>query len=338
MACDSGCQSQINALKCSISKLDKDVQVLWNDIYSDSDGKRKAITFVADHGNPDTDTYPDFTNLSTRINEVNTEFDLVGLLFGGDNNYPDGEYSTLSQAWAPYDQYILDKRVFPALGNHDLDNSGTPGQPQFDKFSYLDSYGSNRRYYHVPFDDMDVDLFVLNSGTSSSPEMLEADGISIGSEQYNWFISSLQNSSNKFKIVMFHHPFATMELDASAYPKFIAGMDWRFENLGVHLVLNGHAHADFHIVRRNSVNDHSCNIVNCSAINEKRQIEANPLTVYGSNGGGSAIYYPQWHYADEDGEPPEHGDLFTIVKYGNALHCSFISLISGTTRYSFIIT
>lgn len=333
MACDPECQSQINALKCQISKLDKDIQTIWNNAFGDPEEKKNCLLFVADHGDS---SAADFSNLQTKVNQLveNPTLNVVGILFGGDNNYPDGEYGTLGDNWEPYDIYITQKIVFPALGNHDLDNSGTPGQPQFDKFSYLDQYGSNRRYYHVAFDSMDTDLFVLNSGTDSSPSLIEADGIALGSEQYNWFISALQNSSNKFKIVMFHHPFVTVEDGATAYPKFITDMDWRFENLGVDLVLNGHAHSDFHIIRINLSNPFkSCNIVNCSAIkNDKKDIDT--LAVHGSGLGLNSL---QWHYGESDGSAPDFGDIFQIKRVGNFLHCSFISLDTGTPRYSFII-
>lgn len=332
MACDPECLEKIEKLECKVSKLDKDIQTLWDNNFDNSESlPRKTLVFLSDQG---TAAHADVISAAAVINLINADStkELIGVLFGGDNNYPDGEYGTLGANWALFDSYVTAKKAFPALGNHDLDNTGTPGQPQFDKFAYLDDYGSNRRYYHVPFDDADIDLFVLNSGTDSTPAIVEADGIATGETQYDWFVSAIANSTNKFKIVMFHHPFSTVET-AAVYPRFVTDMDWSFEQLGVDLILNGHTHADFHIKKLDlPAGIQFCHIVNCSGVHAtKRNIDASPI--YGVNSGCQLV----WHYGDSLGAAPTYGHILVIEKYRNQLLCSFKNVNSQLSSHAFII-
>lgn len=334
MSCDPECLDLINKLTCKVGKMDKDIQTLWDNTFLPTDQARKTLIFMSDQGEA---TDPDVLAAVAVVNLINSDStkDLIGVLFGGDNNYPDGEYATLGANWAGFDSYVTAKKAFPALGNHDYDNSGTPGQPQIDKFSYLDDYGSNRRYYHVPFNDADIDLFVLNSGVDSAGVLNEADGNTLGSAQYDWFVSAIANSSNKFKIVMFHHPYITIETAATALAfDFLTDMDWIFESLGVDLVLNGHAHTDFHIKRVITPGaDKYCHVVNCSGVRDPKR-DVDPSPIYGSALGDN---YLVWHYADSLGVAPTYGHILVIEKYSNSLLCSFRNVNTQFTDHSFII-
>ena len=120
-------------------------------------------------------------------------------LFAGDNNYPIGEQATLVPNWKAF---FNGPTIYPALGNHDLDTGD--GQPQLNLFPNLPG---NRRYFQA---DLGVaDLFVLNSGRRTDGVIAEPDDVTIGSDQYQWFVDAIGSSCRPWRIVMFHHPFIT---------------------------------------------------------------------------------------------------------------------------------
>lgn len=135
-------------------------------------------------------------------------------------------YIDLPSNSAYYSQRSLVNRFFPTLGNHDFD-VGTNGT----SFStYFAALPGNRRYY--TFTRGPVQFFML----SSDPR--EPDGNSVGSVQYNWFVNQINQSTARWQVVMFHHPFQTST--GSHAPS--TWMNWGFQNLGVDMVLAGHNH------------------------------------------------------------------------------------------------
>lgn len=187
--------------------------------------------FVSDAGNKSAE--------QTLVFEALDRFGAQGHFFGGDNNMTAGLEATIDENWEAFNDFIECGVAFPAFGNVDLD-AGTPvGKPQMDKFNIP-------RYYDVEFDRGDVHLFVLNSGMNTARDLVEPDGITVGSTQWDWFISKLETSTRRWKIVMFHHPFVT-SLHPSEGKKHVNVMDWGFHDLGVHLVLNGQIRANEHI-------------------------------------------------------------------------------------------
>lgn len=210
----------------------------------------------------------------------------TAIIFGGDNNYENGDYSTLSANWATFDSYISGKRVYPAFGNHDYDNAGTKGQPQIDKFSYLPN---NKRYYSVYYPNHNIEFFILNSGIDTGGALREPDGNSVDSVQYNWFVSKVHASKATRKIVVFHHPY----VNTYSVGSNVAAMDWGFEGLGIDAVLNGHTHTGEHI------KDGLLHIINCSATAKSKRTSTSTL-----HKSAPREMELQWHYLNYSNPGP----------------------------------
>lgn len=129
--------------------------------------------------------------------------------------------------WATFNEIISDlikiADFYPALGNHE-NNSPL----YFDNFDLP----NNERWYSVEKDGLH--FIVLDSNSDCS----------IGSEQYLWLESDLQNINEniKFVITIFHHPpFSTgpHDEDEKGLRQSIIPL---FEQYGVDIVFNGHDH------------------------------------------------------------------------------------------------
>lgn len=200
-------------------------------IYSADD--HLDLCFVADTGDPGSE--------QTALAALLTNWACDAYLFGGDNSY-NGE-AEIDNDWAAFDAFITAEKVFPALGNHDIDGANTYA-PHVAKFSYLPG---NRRYYNKVLGNGLVELFVLHSGYNTAGTLVEPDGNAVDSTQYDWFVAALAASTARWKIVMFHHPYVTSS-DEPTDPK--TALNWGFEEMGVHLVLNGHAHLNEVLTRK----------------------------------------------------------------------------------------
>jgi len=154
----------------------------------------------------------------------------------GDNNYPDGEASTIDENIGQYyHQYIYPyvgsygggsdvNRFFPSLGNHDWHIS--PPQPYYDYFELP----NNERYYDFVWGD--VHFFVLDSDTD------EPDGVSENSVQGQWLQNALSTSISTWRVVYFHHaPYSSSSGHGSQ-----EYMQWSFKEWGATAVLAGHDH------------------------------------------------------------------------------------------------
>jgi hypothetical protein len=121
-------------------------------------------------------------------------------------------------------------RFFSTMGNHDWDVGNSAAS-----YTNYFSLPGNERYYS--FTQGDVQFFML----SSDPR--ETDGNTVGSAQYNWFASQIGQSTSRWQVVMFHHPFQTS--NSTHGPA--TWMNWGFQNLGVDLVMSGHNHFMEHL-------------------------------------------------------------------------------------------
>ena len=154
----------------------------------------------------------------------------------GDNNYPDGEASTIdSNIGQYYSEFISPysgsfgagdtiNRFFPSLGNHDwVAPNATP---------YLDYFElpGNERYYD--FERGSVQFFSIDSDT------LEPDGTDSNSIQALWLKSALQTSTAAWKVVYMHHP----PYSSSSVHGSTDRMQWPFKQWGASVVLAGHDH------------------------------------------------------------------------------------------------
>jgi hypothetical protein len=186
---------------------------------------RLVIGVTADAGDP-----------GSKQNAIANLFDsweCDAVLFGGDNNY--NLAAGYHADWAAFAPLISASKAFPALGNHDLDSANW--QALLDaKFPYLPG---NRRYYSVALGNGLVEVFVLNSGLNTDGDIVEPDGIDVGSVQHDWFVSKLEASKARWKIAMFHHPPATL---VSGDDRTTADLVWP-ELARMDLIICGHTHA-----------------------------------------------------------------------------------------------
>jgi len=158
------------------------------------------------------------------------------VLTTGDNNYPNGEASTIDDNIGQYyQQYIgsytgsygpgaTQNRFFPVPGNHDWN---TPTlQPYLDYFTLP----GNERYYDVELGP--VHLFAVDSDVN------EPDGRTATSIQANWLQTQLLASSAPWKLVTLHHPPYSSSSVHGSNPF----LQWPFANWGATAVLAGHDH------------------------------------------------------------------------------------------------
>lgn len=159
----------------------------------------------------------------------------------GDNNYPDGEASTIDENIGQYySAYIGDyagvydpgsptNRFWPSLGNHDWRAIACEaGECRGAYFDYFTLPG-NERYYEVDYGL--VRLFALDSQAD------EPDGIAAGSVQADWLREALAASNACFDVVFFHHPPYSSGRHGSTEV-----MRWPFAAWGADVVLSGHDH------------------------------------------------------------------------------------------------
>ncbi|MGB5893721.1 MAG: metallophosphoesterase, partial [Ignavibacteriaceae bacterium] len=148
----------------------------------------------------------------------------------GDNNYPDGETSTIdANIGQYYHQYIYPyvgsygegsdvNRFFPSLGNHDWNTN--PPQPHYDYFVLP----NNERYYDFIWGD--VHFFALDSDTD------EPDGVTENSIQGQWLQNALSTSISTWRVVYFHHaPYSSSSNHGSQ-----EYMQWPFKEWGADVV------------------------------------------------------------------------------------------------------
>ncbi len=171
--------------------------------------------------------------ISAMVSSWNPDF----IITLGDNNYYEGSAATIdANIGRFYSVYIypyygsygtnncLCNRFFPSLGNHDVDYGNI--QAYYDYFTLP----GNERYYD--FVKGDIHFFALNSNPS------EPDGVCFSSKQSRWLREKLSHSTERWKIVYFHHaPYS------SGYHGSSVWMQWPFAELGVHAVFSGHEHS-----------------------------------------------------------------------------------------------
>lgn len=156
-------------------------------------------------------------------------------IIGGDNSYnhSSGNLAPFYAALSAFTPFINEKKIARVLGNHDWDSGGIVADNKI--------FGQDRYFDRVLNDGM-VHLFVLDSGYNTALVLQEEDGVTIGSDQYNWFVEKVRLSDAPFKVLAFHHPFVATYSSADSKCIF-SNMDWKFENFGIDLILNGHIHS-----------------------------------------------------------------------------------------------
>jgi hypothetical protein len=201
------------------------------------------IPFASDTPTPEPSPirFVAFGDYGTESNDLLAVSELVKrlqpdfIITTGDNNYPNGEASTIDRHIGQYyHEYIYPypgvfgegagvNRFFPSLGNHDWN---TPGAlPYLDYFTLP----GNERYYDFVWGP--VHFFAIDS------DLREPDGVTSNSTQAAWLREQVAASSAPWQIVYFHHPPYSSALHGSN-----PWMQWPFAQWGVDAVLAGHDH------------------------------------------------------------------------------------------------
>jgi len=153
----------------------------------------------------------------------------------GDNNYPDGEASSIDQNVGKYYADFIGNyrgkfgpgspvnRFWPSPGNHDWRGEGLG--PYLEYFTLP----GNERYYDVALGL--VHLYALDSDAH------EADGTTATSIQAKFLQERLAASKSCYDIVYFHHPPYSSSVHGSSLE-----MRWPFKQWGAEAVLSGHDH------------------------------------------------------------------------------------------------
>lgn len=266
------------------------------------DGTLATFAFLADYGEA---SAPGYAQVGAAL--AGADF----VLLGGDNNYPDGAEATINANTATLATLIAAERVWPALGNHDVDTF--PPVAMTTRFPYV---ANGCRYYSESLHEL-VDLFVLNSGRDSDWTQTEADGISSTSDQHTWFAAQFAASTKPFKLIMFHHPFVAA---TNASNRIVPEMDWpEFKAQGV-IVLNGHTHQSAHIEHTSGLH-----IVNASFVGQTANTPTQ--TLFGESAGCTLRFVDVTSRA-----------VLKIEVQRGSLQCRFVRADNGATIHEFEVT
>ncbi len=144
-------------------------------------------------------------------------------MFPHDTKYGSNDTTTFNHFWS-------------GIGNHEWEYNINL---YYTYFWYLPN---NIRYYNVKIGD--IEFFLIDSDKNYEP-----DGTDINSKQATWMIPKIQNSTAKWKIVIYHHPTYTSSDLTGSYPTYIT---WPFEDWSVDAVIYGHAHVYERIMKDNN--------------------------------------------------------------------------------------
>ena len=184
------------------------------------------------------DESSDEGRVATMVTGWNPDF----IITTGDNNYSDGEASTIDiNIGQYYSQFIGNyqgtygpgsetNRFWPSLGNHDWHSISCNGSDCSGPFMDYFVLPGNERYYEV-----DLGLVHLYAVDSDGRE---PDGDQIDSVQGNWLKNALTSSTSCFDVVYFHHPPFSSGNHGSD-----EDLRWPFELWGADVVLSGHEHS-----------------------------------------------------------------------------------------------
>jgi len=168
--------------------------------------------------------------------------DMILLL--GDNAYWDGTQSEHQFALFEnmYEETLKNTVTWSCYGNHDGTIAGgtTQSGPYFDIFTFPTAGESGgvasgtEAYYSYDF--ANVHFIVLDSWSSSR---------TVGGVQYNWALNDIQNTTQDWIVVYFHHPAYHYQRSDVIAEEIEMRENFlpMLENNGIDLVLSGHAHS-----------------------------------------------------------------------------------------------
>lgn len=253
----------------------------------------------------------DSKNVAKLVNSWEPDF----IITTGDNNYPSGQWETVDENIGPlYSSYIYPyqglykqppdtpyNRFFPCLGNSDFETDNA--------LPYLKYFNLPHNGYYYDFIKGSVHFFSLCSDQRCP------DGVSLESKQLLWLKEEAQKSHLPWKIVYFHHPAYSSELNIS--PVYLSTknsertIDAPFSQWAISAVLTGHQH-----------------------VYERFNIEGVPYIINGLGGAGC------YNFCDNDPESlvqfsGEHGGML-IEATNKELSLKFMT-ISGKTIDSLVL-
>ena len=182
---------------------------------------------------------------------VNTYDDIDFILQTGDfvdNPYKIEQWNNIFKKGEVYLKKFLE---YKTIGNHDLDGSNI----------FLEQFTmpENKKWWSFEFGDV---LFI---NLLSNIDFYSSDG-SEQSQQYQWLLKQLQNSTKKWKVVLFHRPFFCPDSYGEEMHPYFDTIWKAFDDYGVDVIFNGHMH---YYMRTKPIN---------------RNISINsPVAKYGSN-------------------------------------------------------
>lgn len=176
-----------------------------------------------------------------RVADLVSSWDPDFVITTGDNNYPDGEASTIDDNIGKYySQFIGNyqgsygpgsptNRFWPSLGNHDWHSITCSGSSCSGAYFDYFTLPNNERYYEVDLGL--VHLFAIDSDSD------EPDGRDEDSVQAGWLQDQLAASTSCYNFVYFHHaPYSSGNHGSSSR------LQWPFPAWGADAVFNGHDH------------------------------------------------------------------------------------------------
>jgi acid phosphatase type 7 len=127
--------------------------------------------------------------------------------------------------WLTFDNITRDlqdsSEFFPCLGNHENES------PFY--FAYFGIPESMRWYSANRFG---LHFVVLDSNWA----------IGVGSDQYNWLVDDLTNSTADFNVVLLHHPIYSVTREDTYYSQLQSVLVPVFQQHNVRIVFSGHEH------------------------------------------------------------------------------------------------
>lgn len=325
MSCD--CTSEINKINCKIDALTYNQDQVWKEVFEP--GPVYSVYFAADCGKASEASVLNLARyLLAEYNKDNDAF--LGFFAGGDLNYPSGAAATIDANLFPFLFLLNAEKYFPALGNHDLDDA-LLGTVLTSKFNYLPDNGpseaSKNRTYFVDFTDkINAVFFVFDCGyrTSTLDEeeetaMTDFVGVDSVANMRDWFYSTIASLGARVNIPVMHMPYATSE-DSDpmvANDRYFPEFNFDFSENKIPILLNGHAHVDFHIrVQKNAAYpSDELDILNCST-----------FTNY-NNAGNTVVW---------QGAEPEGYSYVQKWATENQPHCLKLSFYKNRIQVEFI--
>lgn len=185
---------------------------------------RLVLAFTADIGLPGADQ----TAVANTINSWGADY----VLDIGDNSY-----TGQSSDWAVWSSRIADQTYLRTRGNHTYDYSGVLANDADAFLSYMNTAGNP--WWSKVLGEGLVEIFSVETGQKTDRSFAEPTYTQVGGAQYLWLDNAMKTSKALYKIVMFHQPPITSNINQlKVMPAF---EDWPMLQRA-DLILCGHVH------------------------------------------------------------------------------------------------